>query len=149
MKIFLSPMRRDDKLTVEKNGDRLRINGDLLNFGPLPEGGTIKVSDIPGDWICSDVTRIDGDLHICIALPHGAEPAEYVAFPAPIENPPDGVIDLPFSPYSTRSEEVVKDGRNVTTIRYEWQANPVTTTEFVPDPPSQAKETEEHADVDA
>lgn len=149
MKIFLSPMRRDDTLAVEKNGDRLRINGELFNFNPVLEGATIKAADIPSEWICSDVTRIDGDVHICLVLPHGADPAEYVAFPAAIENPPDGVIDLPFSPYSTTTEEVVEGGRNITTTRFEWRAEPVKTTELVPDLPSETEEPEEHDNVDA
>ncbi|MDQ1183592.1 hypothetical protein [Agrobacterium larrymoorei] len=140
MKISLSPIRLNDTLIVEKNGDRLRINGDLLNFGPLPEGGTIKLSDIPGGWICDDVRRINGDLHICLVLPHGSDPAECVAFPSPLENPPDGVIDLPFSPYSTTSEEVVEGGRKISTTCYEWRVDPVTTIEFVPDPPPSEEE---------
>jgi len=149
MKISLSPMRRDDTLVVEKNGDRLRINGKLFNFGPIPEGGTIKAADVPSEWICGDVSRVSGDLYVCLTLPHGADPADYVAFPSPIENPPDGVIDLPFSPYSTTTEEVVKGGRNIITTRYEWRADPVTTTEFVPDSVSKVEEVEERADVDA
>ncbi len=149
MKISLSPMRRDDALIVEKNGDRLRINGELFNFNPVLEGATIKAADIPSEWICSDVTRINGELHICLVLPHGADPADYVAFPAPIENPPDGVLDLPFSPYSTTLEEVVEGGRNITTTRHEWRAEPVKTTEFVLDPPSETEEPKERANVDA
>ncbi|MBN7804920.1 hypothetical protein JZX86_06015 [Agrobacterium rosae] len=135
MKISLSPQRRDDTLTVEKNGDRLRINGELLNFNPVPEGATIKASDIPCEWICGDVSRIDGELHLCLLLPISAEPAEYVAFPQPLDNPPDGVLDLPFSPYSETSEEIVEGGRNITTTRYEWRAEPVVAVEFIPNPP--------------
>lgn len=154
MKISLSPQRRDDKLTVEKTGDRLRINGELFNFNPVPEGATIKACDIPSEWICGDVSRIDGEMHLCLILPHGADPAAYVAFPEPLENPADGVLDLPFSPYSETSEDVVEGGRNITTTHYEWHAEPVVTVEFIADPPPiEAEELpeleEEQANVDA
>ncbi|KIQ05015.1 hypothetical protein RU07_02075 [Agrobacterium tumefaciens] len=98
MKINLSPSRRDDKLTVEKTGDRLRINGELFNFNPVPEGATIKASDIPCDWICGDVTRINGEIELTLILPHGANPSQAVAFPAALEDVQDGVVALPFDP---------------------------------------------------
>ena len=98
MKINLSPSRREDTLTVKKAGDRLRINGKLFNFNPLPEGATIKASTIPCDWICGDVTRINGEIELTLVLPHGANPSEAVAFPAPLENVPDGIVALPFDP---------------------------------------------------
>ena len=148
MKINLSPSRRDDALTVEKTGDRLRINGELFNFNPVPEGATIKLGDIPCEWICSDVTRINGDIELTIILPHGADPAEYVAFPEPIENPPDGVLDLPFSPYVERSEETVEGGHNDIRTTYHWRHEPVVTVEFIPDPPP-VEEEQENANVDA
>lgn len=98
MKINLSPSRRDDTLTVEKNGDRLRINGELFNFNPVPEGATIKAGDIPCEWICSDVTRINGEIELTLILPHGANPSEAVAFPSALEDVQDGVFALPFDP---------------------------------------------------
>ena len=98
MKISLSPQRRDDTLTVVKTGDRLRINGDLFNFNPVSEGATIKASDIPCDWICGDVTRINGEIELTLILPHGANPSEAVAFPVALENVQDGVVALPFDP---------------------------------------------------
>ena len=142
MKISLSPQRRDDTLTVEKNGDQLRINGEEFDFNPVPEGATIKLGDIPCDWICGDVTRINGDIELALILPHGADPAEYVAFPETIENPPDGVLDLPFSPYVERSEEAVEGGHNEIKTTYQWRQEPVETVEFIPDPLPPAEEEE-------
>ena len=98
MKINLSPTRRDDVLTVEKTGDRLRINGELFNFNPLPEGGTIKAGDIPCEWIVGDVARIGGQIELTLLLPHGASPSAAVAFPEPLENVPDGIVLLPIDP---------------------------------------------------
>lgn len=98
MKINLSPIRREDSLAVEKTGDRLRINGELFNFKPLPEGGTIKAGDIPCEWIVGDVTRNGGEIELTLLLPHGASPSAAVAFPEPLESVPDGVVLLPSDP---------------------------------------------------
>ena len=42
------------------------------------------------------ITRVGGELQIILLLPHGPNPSQEVAFPAAIEDAPDGVIDLPF-----------------------------------------------------
>ncbi|MCL6653470.1 hypothetical protein A6R70_14350 [Agrobacterium rubi] len=98
MKINLTPQRRDDTMTVEKTGDRLRINGDLFNFGPLPDGATIPAGVTPCAWIVGPVTRINGEIELTLILPTGASPSQPVAFPEPLVNPPDGVLALPFDP---------------------------------------------------
>lgn len=98
MKISLSPQRRDDTLTVEKNGDRLRINDELFNFGPLPDGATIPAGVTPCDWIVGPVSRINGEINLTLILPTGANPSKAVAFPSPLINPPDGILALPFDP---------------------------------------------------
>lgn len=96
MKINLTPQRRDDTLTVEKNGDRLRINGDLFNFGPLPDGAVISAGTVPCEWIVGPVSRINGEIELTLILPHGNNPSQKVAFPEAITNPPDGILELPF-----------------------------------------------------
>jgi len=98
MKINLSPFRSDDKLTVEKTGDRLRINDKLFNFNPVSEGATIKASDVPCDWIVGDVTRTNGEIELTLRLPHGPNPSQAVAFPEPLDDVPDGIVALPFDP---------------------------------------------------
>lgn len=95
MKINLSPQRRDDTLTIEKNGDRLRINGELFNFGPIPEGGSIDANDVPCEWIVGNVLRTNGEIELTIILPHGSNPPEEMAFPKPLLEAEDGLIDLP------------------------------------------------------
>lgn len=96
MRISFAPQRRDDTLTLEKtSGDRLRINGELFNFNPLPDGGTIPEGEIPCDWIIGPVERIDGEVHVTVVLPHGISPAQNVAFPEPIVVNEDGPITLP------------------------------------------------------
>lgn len=95
MYISFSPQRRDDKLTLEKSGDRVRVNGDLLNFGPLADGDTIPAGVIPCYWIAGPVTRIDGEIHMELILPHGPNPSHAVAFPEPIYVTEDGDIEIP------------------------------------------------------
>lgn len=97
MRISFSPQRRDDALTLEKShGDRLRINGELFNFNPLEDGGTIPAGSIPCEWIVGPVERTDGEIHMTLILPHGSNPSQAVAFPEPITVTEDGPIAVPF-----------------------------------------------------
>lgn len=98
MKISLSPSRRDDTLTVVKAGDVLTINGASFDFTAVPDGATIPAGEIPCEWIIGPVERVAGRLHLTLILPHGANPSEAVAFPAPIDYPSDGALALPFDP---------------------------------------------------
>lgn len=96
MLISFSPQRRDDTLTLERTTpERLRINGELFNFGPLAEGDAIPAGEIPCDWIFGPVERIDGEIHLTIILPHGPSPSDAVAFPDPIFVEEDGPISIP------------------------------------------------------
>lgn len=98
MQIKLSPQRRDDNLTATLAGDVLTLNGVELDFSPLPEGATLPAEAIDSDWIVGPVSRIDGDLHLTLRLPHGPNPSQAVAFPDPIYVTEDGPIALPFDP---------------------------------------------------
>lgn len=98
MKIILSPQRRDDALDVSKVGDVLTINGAAFDFSALPDGATIPAGEVPCDWIAGPIERVAGELHLTLILPHGPSPSQAVAFPAPIIDPPDGVILLPADP---------------------------------------------------
>lgn len=96
MIISFSPQRRDDTLSLEKNGDRLRINGELFNFNPLQEGDSIPDGSIPCEWITGPVQRVEGQIHVTLILPHGPNPSEAVAFPPPIVVEVDGPVNVPF-----------------------------------------------------
>lgn len=96
MHISFSPQRRRDTLTLERTApDRLRINGELFNFTPLPEGGTIPAGEVPSEWIVGPVERIDGEIHLTLILPHGPNPSQAVTFPDPIHVTQDGPIAIP------------------------------------------------------
>lgn len=98
MHITLSPVRLDETLTASRAGDVLTLNGVAFDFGPLPEGATLPAEAIDSEWIVGPVSRIDGDLHLTLRLPHGPNPSQAVAFPAPLTVLEDGPIDLPFDP---------------------------------------------------
>ncbi|RVG68481.1 hypothetical protein [Sinorhizobium meliloti] len=98
MRINLSPQRRDDAIEVSKAGDILTINGAPFDFSSLPEGATIPAGDVPCEWIAGPIERVGGKLHLTLILPHGPNPSPAVAFPQPIVDPADGVIDLPADP---------------------------------------------------
>ena len=95
MKIILSPQRRDDTLTVTKQGDTLTINGTAYDFSVIPDGATLPKDATDCAWLASDVERIDGVLHLTLLLPHGANASQAARFPQPIINPADGVLELP------------------------------------------------------
>ncbi|RVG28066.1 hypothetical protein [Sinorhizobium meliloti] len=95
MIIDLSPQRRDDVLEVTKAGDALTIDGVAFDFSALPDGATIPAGEVPCEWLVGPVERIAGELHLTLILPHGPNPSQAVAFPAPLIDPPDGVFALP------------------------------------------------------
>lgn len=96
MHISFSPQRRDDTLTLERTApDRLRVNGELFNFGPIPDGGMIPAGEVPGGWIVGPVERVGGEIHLTLILPHGPNPSQAVAFPEPIHVTQDGPITIP------------------------------------------------------
>lgn len=101
MQITLTPQRRDDSLTLHRAGDVLTINDVEYDFGPLPEGAVLPRDAVGCAWLASDVTRVDGTLHLTLILPHGPIPwpappeAEAVINPAPITVTTDGPVALP------------------------------------------------------
>jgi len=107
MHIKLSPVRSDESLSATFAGDALTLNGEYFDFGPLPEGATLPAEAIDSPWIVGPVSRIDGDLHLTLRLPHGPNPSRAVAFPEPIHVTQDGPIPLPFDPEPEVIEEPV------------------------------------------
>lgn len=95
MKLLFSPQRRDDTLTLSKSGDALTINGVPYDFSQLPDGATLPREAIDCEWICGDVSRINGELVIPILLPHGPDASEAARFPEPMAVTIDGQVVLP------------------------------------------------------
>ncbi|OHV84145.1 hypothetical protein [Rhizobium sp. LCM 4573] len=106
MRISFSPQRRDDGLTVIKSGDILTINGEAFDFSELPDGATIPTGEVPCEWIAGPVERIDGVIHLTLVTPHGPDPSQAVAFPGPLMDPPDGILDTPRDPEPAEEEAI-------------------------------------------
>lgn len=95
MRINLVPQRRGDEISIIKSGDVLTINGAAFDFSVIPDGATLPAEAVDCEFIAGAVERIAGVLHLTIILPVGASPSAAAAFPAPIINPIDGLLELP------------------------------------------------------
>lgn len=95
MLIKFSPKRAGTELAVRVMGDAISLNGQAFNFTQLPEGATLPAAAINSDYFTGSVERINGELHITMRLPHGANPPQHVAFPEPIHVTQDGPVKLP------------------------------------------------------
>ena len=95
MIIKLTPQRRDDALTVEKQGDTLIVNGAEYDFSSIQEGATLPADAIDSDLFSGPVERVGGELKVTLTLPHGPNPSKAVAFPEPIDVVADGPVVLP------------------------------------------------------
>lgn len=85
MKITFSPIRMDEALIANVAGDVLTLNGEALDFGPLPTGATLPRAAITSDWVAGDVSRdASGELTVPLLLPHGANPPYETRFPTPV-----------------------------------------------------------------
>jgi hypothetical protein len=104
MQIAFSPQRRAGTLSVTKAGDILEINGASFDFTSLPNGATLPAGAVPCEWIAGPVERVSGELRLTLILPHGASPPPPVAFPSPIDSPPDGALAIPFDPSPERDD---------------------------------------------
>lgn len=95
MRLTFSPVRRDDSLSVERQGDTLILNGEAFDFTALPEGAILPRSAIDCSWIAGDVRRQDGVLTIPLILPHGPSGSAETRFPQPLDLIEDGPVALP------------------------------------------------------
>jgi hypothetical protein len=95
MVIKFNPQHRNDTLTLAKQGDTLIVNGSPFDFSPLPDGATLPADAIGHPFFCGPVERINGELHVSIILPIGANPSHQATYPQPITVTANGVIGVP------------------------------------------------------
>lgn len=95
MKINLSPQRHDAPILVSIVGDVLTINDVEFDFSQLPDGATLPAEAIDSKWFVGPVSRISGELHLTLRLPHGPNPSQAVAFPEPLTVTQDGPLEFP------------------------------------------------------
>lgn len=109
MKIVLSPQVRDDALTLIRSGDTLIINGEPFDFSGIPDGATLPAGAVNSDWIVGEVHRIGGELHVSVLFPIPPDASAAQCFPAPIIDPPNGLVTLPAKPEPLFEEETHGD----------------------------------------
>lgn len=102
MRIKFLPQRRDDTLTLFKQGDVLTVNGDDLDFSSVLEGNSLPVIDddsndpiVPPHQFVPTARRENGELIVSVFMPHGPNPPEHVAFPTDLIDVQDGPVTLP------------------------------------------------------
>lgn len=123
MIISFSPRRCDDNLILEKiDEDIISINGDIFDFGLIPEGGYIPESVIPTSWISGPVKRINGEICLKVTLPHGPSPETFQSFPDSISVTEDGIIDIPRNTIVNVFYEKLEDGFNLITETDKWKS---------------------------
>ena len=95
MKIFLSPQRRDDTLSVVRRGGLLIVNDEPFDFPAVEEGDILPRSAIESDWFAGDVTRVNGELELTLILPNPANFSQAQAFPVPLTITKMGQLSCP------------------------------------------------------
>ena len=95
MKIFLSPQRRDDTLSVVRRGGLLIVNDEPFDFPAVEEGDILPRSAIESDWFVGDVTRVNGELELTLILPNPANVSQAQAFPVPLTITKMGPLSCP------------------------------------------------------
>lgn len=95
MKITFLPMRRDDRLTLDREGDILTLNGARFDFGHVQEGAELDAEAIASDWFAGPVRRVEGQLQVTLLLPHGHRAPRATLFPEPLQITEDGPVPVP------------------------------------------------------
>lgn len=95
MNIILSPTRTDTIVNYEKKGKTLIIDGQIADFSRMQDGDTLPRQAIDSIWFDEDVTMNDGVLTLTIVLPLPENYSQEQAFPLPLIDVPDGVLNLP------------------------------------------------------
>lgn len=95
MKIILSPTRCETQLSVSVIGDTLIVNDVAFDFGPLAEGAILPTEAVASDWFTGPVTRLNGQIEVTLALPHGAVAPHQTLFPDPVVTTTNGPVALP------------------------------------------------------
>lgn len=98
MKLHFSPIRSDDTLVLERQGDVLIANGEAFDFSPLAEGQTLPAQAIASQWFVGPVSRRGGMLELTVLLPHGVNAAHTQRSPEATNLTCDGLVALPAAP---------------------------------------------------
>lgn len=94
MKITFIPQRRDDVLSLWKQGDVLTVSGDVLDFSSLPEGAILPVAAIENPFVVGAVERIADEICITVLRPC-RDPEAWKCAPVTMTISNDGDIAMP------------------------------------------------------
>lgn len=107
MIITLSPQYGAAPLVLERHGDVLTVNGDALDFGDLPEGGSYPPEAIDNPHVPAGARREGGRIHVAVILPYGDTAApRSVTHPQPLDLTADGPVALPEGRYGSTDMEM-------------------------------------------
>lgn len=95
MRVNLFPQRRDDTLSVVRDGSILTLNGEVFDFSRMSDGDTLPMNAFNDGWFMGDVDKKDGELSLTLILPLPYNYSQAQAFPLPLLNVPDGPVVLP------------------------------------------------------
>lgn len=95
MHITLSPVRMDETLELERQGDVLTFNGQAVDLSGVAEGAPLPAAATGCAWITGAVERIDKRLHLTVILPHGPNAPQATLFPEPLRITRNGRVRLP------------------------------------------------------
>lgn len=95
MIIKLSPIRSDEELSVVKQGATLILNGEIFDFTNIGDGDTLPLEAIASSWFADDVNKTGDNIELTLRLPLPANFSPEQAFPVPLVNVIDGVVQLP------------------------------------------------------
>ena len=95
MKLTFQPVRMDEDLLIDREGDVLHLNGMRADFSQLEEGAELPVEAIDSPWFAGPVSRVDGELELVLLLPHGAQAPVERRFPHELLLDDDGPVSLP------------------------------------------------------
>lgn len=83
-------------LALERQGETLLFNGEPLDLSAVPEGATVEPGGTDCPWINGPIERVAGDLVVPIIGPYsGGVLPDALWSPPDINDPPDGIVDLP------------------------------------------------------
>jgi len=98
MKIKFTPSRMNYQAQGFVDGDIISINGEVLDFSALGEGDILPCEAVGNDMVASEITRINGVIHLSVISPHGVHVPHESKYPSGDFVDVEGVI--PFPAYS-------------------------------------------------
>jgi hypothetical protein len=96
MIIHLLPQDSDDRITVEKAGDVLTVNGAAFDFTPLEVDASIPATALDSTYFYQQISRDStGEITLYLLFPQASNAPYDSRFPLPLSVTEDGPVTLP------------------------------------------------------